>query len=67
MPCVIPLGQDSWKFEPGSFQTLPHVPFPFVDFVLHFSTQINQSCGYDYMLSPVWSMDKQHLHQLGTY
>jgi hypothetical protein len=32
--CAARLGEDPWKLVPGSFQTLPQVPFPFIDFLL---------------------------------
>lgn len=49
--CMTSLGKDSWKFEPGFLQTLPHLPFPFADFGLYLLAVINHNHECDYMLS----------------
>lgn len=54
MSCVIPLGEDSWKFAPGCFQTLLHVPSPFVDLDLHPFVVKDPRCEYKYMLGLVF-------------
>lgn len=45
--------KDSRKLGPGFLQTSPHVPFPFVEFILHPFLVINNGSEYNYMPSPV--------------
>ena len=48
---VIPLGRDSWKFEPGVLRTLAYMPFPFAGLALSPFAVINCSSDYSYSQS----------------